>query len=203
MKVKVKALSTFTGIATHVKISYIRKKFNSPGVIIMRLSKEQKENNILELYRSGHTYSYLQKRYRISSRDISRIVKGVQVECFFCGKPKGKTRFHAHHPDRVNQPDYTIPACPSCHAREEARIRKERESQLGTPTTARPEPTNRVNCPTTIFPTLPPQPLLRTEKVIMGSFLLLTLFPNLLDDIQRHWYRPSNPGKRPIMGLER
>jgi len=203
MKVKVKALSTFTGIATHAKISYTGKEFNSLGAIIMRLSKEQKEANILELYESGHTYSYLQKRYRISSRDISRIVKGVQVECFFCGKPKGKTRFHAHHPDRVNQPDYTIPACPSCHAREEARIRKERESQPERPATATPEPTNRVNCPTTIFPTLPPQPLSRTEKVIIGSFLLLTLFPNLLDDIQRHWQQPSNPGKRPIMGLER
>lgn len=203
MKVKVKALSTFTGIATHVKISYIRKQFNSSGAIIMRLSKEQKGNNILELYRSGHTYSYLQKRYRISSRDISRIVKGVQVECFFCGKPKGKTRFHAHHPDRVNQPDHTVPACPSCHAKEEARIRKEMESRPGTPATTKSEPTNRVSCPTTSFPTLPPQPLLRTEKLIIGSFLLLILYPNLLDDMHRHWYRPSNPAKRPIMGLER
>ncbi len=196
MKVKVKALSTFTGIATHVKISFIRKKFNSPGVIIMRLSKEQKENNILELYRSGHTYSYLQKRYRISSRDISRIVKGAQVGCCFCGKPKGKTRFHAHHPDRVNQPDYTIPACPSCHAKEEARLRREKENQPRPLLCLLPPTTGDIaSKPINTSLSAPLGPLSpKGEKVLKGigvGLVIEALFPGFFDrrwqEIQDHW----------------
>jgi len=173
----------------------------------MRLSKEQKETNILELYESGHTYSYLQKRYRISSRDISRIVKGVQVECFFCGKPKGKTRFHAHHPDRVNQPDYTMPLCPSCHATEEARLRRDKQSQSRTPATDTPQLITRESRPSTALPAYPPRPLSKTgKKVIVGGLITigaLKAFPNLLDDIRRHWQQPNNSGRRPIMGLKR
>ena len=193
---KVKALSTFSGIATHVKISFIRKKINSPGAIIMRLSKEQKENNILELYRSGHTYSYLQKRYRISSRDISRIVKGVQVGCFFCGKPKGKTRFHAHHPDRVNQPDHTIPACPSCHAREEARLRREKENQPRPLLCLPPPATGDIaSKPINTSLSAPLGPLSpRGEKVLKGigvGLVIEVLFPGFFDrrwqEIQDHW----------------
>ena len=196
MKMKVKALSTFTGIATHAKISYTGNEFNSLGAIIMRLSKEQKEANILELYESGHTYSYLQKRYRISSRDISRIVKGVQVECFFCGKSKGKTRFHAHHPDRVNQPDYTIPACPSCHAKEEAKLRREKENQpqpllyLLPPTTGdmASKPIN-TSLSTPLGPLSPKEG--KVLKVIGIGLIIETLFPGFFDrrwqEIKDHW----------------
>ncbi|MEM2619518.1 MAG: hypothetical protein QW356_08615 [Candidatus Hadarchaeales archaeon] len=34
-----------------------------------------------------------------------------------CGMPKGRKRFHAHHPNRRLLPDYTAPLCPSCHGK--------------------------------------------------------------------------------------
>ena len=173
----------------------------------MRLSKADKEAKIVELYKAGWSYRQLQKRYHISPRDIARLVKGIEVKCAICGKPKGKIRFHAHHPDRVNQPDYTIPLCPSCHAVEEARLRKEKQGQSQAPVADTPQLINRESHPSTALPAYPPHPLSKTEKkVIVGSLITLMAvqaFPNLLDDIRRHWQQPNNSGRRPIMGLKR
>lgn len=96
----------------------------------MRLSKDDKDEKIVELYKKGYSFRQLQKKYRKSPNYIAGLVKGIEVKCAACGKPKGKVRFHAHHPDRVNQPDYTIPLCPSCHPKEEAKLRRERENKL-------------------------------------------------------------------------
>lgn len=173
----------------------------------MRLSKADKEAKIIELYEAGWSYRQLQERYHLSPRDIARLVKGIEVKCTFCGKPKGKIRFHAHHPDRVNQPDFTIPLCPSCHATEEARLRKERQSQSQTPAADAFQLINRESRPTTALPAYPPRPLSETEKkFIKGvgiTLVVLELFPNLWDDIQQHWQHYNKSDRRPIMGLRK
>ena len=79
----------------------------------MRLSKEAKDARILASYRSGCSFRQLQKDYHKSPNYIAMLVKGIEVTCTICGRTKGKVRFHAHHPDRINYPDYTIPLCPS------------------------------------------------------------------------------------------
>ncbi len=99
----------------------------------MRLSEKDKDVRIVELYKAGWSYKQLQKRYHRSPNYIARLVHGIEVTCTACGKPKGKVRFHTHHPDRLNRPDYTIPLCPSCHAKEEARLRREKEKQSQSP----------------------------------------------------------------------
>lgn len=173
----------------------------------MRLSKEDKEAKIVELYKAGWSYRQLQERYHLSPRDIAHLVNGIEVKCTFCGKPKGKMRFHAHHPDRINQPDYTIPLCPSCHATEEARLRREKQSQSQTPAVDTPQPINRESRPYTALPAYPPRPLSKTVKdlIVAGGITLLVLefFPNLWDDIQRHWQQYNKSGRRPIMGLKK
>ena len=95
----------------------------------MRLSREDKDARIVELYKSGWSFRQLQKRYHVSPNYIASLVCGIEVTCTTCGKPKGKVRCHAHHPDRLNRPDYTIPLCPSCHAKEEAKLRREKENK--------------------------------------------------------------------------
>ena len=95
----------------------------------MRLSKDDKDGKIVELYKMGHSFRQLQKKYHKSPNYIAKLVQGIEVRCAACGKPKGKVRFHAHHPDRVNQPDYTIPLCPSCHPKEEAKLRRDRDNK--------------------------------------------------------------------------
>jgi hypothetical protein len=173
----------------------------------MRLSKADKEAKIIELYKAGWSYRQLQKHYHLSPRDIAHLVNGIEVKCTFCGKSKGKVRFHAHHPDRVNQPDYTIPLCPSCHATEEARLRKENQSQSQTPAADTHQLITRESYPSTTLPTYPPRPLSKTEKkVIIGgliTLLVLEAFPNLWDDIRRYWQQPNKSGKRPMMGLKK
>jgi len=93
----------------------------------MRLSEKDKDARIVELYKAGWSFRQLQKRYHRSPNYIAMLVKGIEVTCAACGKTKGKVRFHAHHPDRLNRPDYTIPLCPSCHAKEEAKLRREKK----------------------------------------------------------------------------
>jgi len=172
----------------------------------MRLSREDKDARIVELYKSGWSFRQLQKRYHRSPNYIARLFQGIEVTCTACGKPKGKVRFHAHHPDRINRPDYTIPLCPSCHAKEEAKIRKEKETEPrvlapSLPTVLKKESSTQTT--STILPRLPLQPLSKTGKVVIGSLIIPALFPNLWNDIQRHWQEPENPGRRPIMGLRK
>ncbi len=173
----------------------------------MRLKREEKDARIVELYKRGWSFRQLQKHYHRSPNNIAQLVKGIDVVCSSCGKPKGKVRFHSHHPDRVNSPHYTIPLCPSCHAREEARLRRDKQSQSRTPAADTPQLINRESHPSTALPTYPPRPLSKTEKkVFVGSLITLGVLeahPNLLDDIQRHWQQPKNSGKRPIMGLKK
>ena len=173
----------------------------------MRLSRAAKDSRIVGLYRSGWSYRQLQNHYHCSPNYIARLVQGIEVECAMCGKPKGKVRFHAHHPDRLNRPDYTIPLCPSCHATEEARLRKEKQSQSQTPAADTQQLINRESRPSTALPAYPPRTLSKTEKkVIVGgliTLLVLQAFLNLLDDIRRHWQQPNKSGRRPMIGLKK
>lgn len=162
----------------------------------MRFSKADKEAKIIELYEAGHSYRQLQKRYSLSPRDIARLVKGIEVKCTFCGKSKGKVRFHAHHPDKVNRPNYTIPLCPSCHAKEEARLRQEKENQSRSPLSlVLPVKENIASKPVNASFSIPLGPLSPTgKKVLIGFGIALAveaLFPGFLDrcwqEIQAHW----------------
>ena len=173
----------------------------------MRLSKEDIDTKIVELYKSGYSFRHLLERYHKSPNYIAKLVKGIEVTCTACGKPKGKVRFHSHHPDRINLPDCTIPLCPSCHAKEEARLRRDKQNQSQTLAADTPQLINRESHPSTTLPIYPPRPLSKTEKkVIVGSLttlVVLEALPNLLDNIWCHLQQPNNSSKRPIMGLKR
>lgn len=93
----------------------------------MRRSKSDIDEAIIGYYKVGWSYRKLQRKFHKSPNYLSELLQGIEVVCAACGKPKGKVKFHAHHPDRVNFPDYTIPLCPSCHPREEAKLRREKE----------------------------------------------------------------------------
>jgi len=107
-------------------------------------------------------------------------------------------RFHAHHPDRINRPDYTIPLCPSCHAKEDARLRREKENQsqslLGA---ALPATENMVSNQSTVSLSFPRGPLSPTaKKVLTGLGIALAveaMLPGFFDkrwqEIQDHWHK--------------
>ena len=89
-----------------------------------KISKAERKARILELYKNrGYSYLGIQKVYKVSSKTIAKIVKGIVIKCSNCGTPKSKGRFHAHHPIPTNE-DYTIPLCASCHARYHAEKRE-------------------------------------------------------------------------------
>jgi hypothetical protein len=164
----------------------------------MRLSKEDVDAKIVELYKSGWSYRAIQKRYHISPNYISDLVRGTEVTCTICGKPKGKVRFHAHHPDRLNHPDYTIPLCPSCHAKEEARLRREKESQSQSiSSTALPIIGNTASKPNTASLSFPIAPLSPTKrKVAIGLGIALVtealspgFFERRWQEFKEHWKR--------------
>ena len=167
----------------------------------MRLNRVDKDARIVELYKRGWSFRQLQKHYHRSPNNIAQLVKGIDVVCSLCGKPKGKVRFHSHHPDRVNFPHYTILLCPSCHAKEEAKLRREKEnkpqSPLSTTNTALLTTENVVSKLSTPYLSFPRGPLSSTEKkVITGVGIALaveTLFPGFFDkrwhEIQDHWQR--------------
>ncbi len=167
----------------------------------MRLSKDDKDAKIVELYKSGCSFRQLQNRYHKSPNYIAKLVQGIEVVCTACGKPKGKVRFHAHHPDRGNLPYFTIPLCPSCHAKEEAKLRRERENQspslLSTTSTALLKTENVANKPSTPSISFPRGPLTATEKkVLTGLGVTLaveTFFPGFFEkrwqEIQDHWHK--------------
>jgi len=164
----------------------------------MRLSKEDVDAKIVELYKRGYSFRQLQKKYRKSPNYIAKLVKGIEVKCAACGKPKGKVRFHAHHPDRVNYPDYTIPLCPSCHAKEEAKLRRERENQaqplalVNKSSTTSTITENAVSQSKPPSLSLPPAPLSpAVKKVVIGVVTAAivdtwfpSFFPNLINSLQ-------------------
>ena len=164
----------------------------------MKLSKETKDSRIMESYKRGWSYRQLQKHYHRSPNNIAQLVKGIDVACSSCGKPKGKTRFHAHHPDRVNFPHYTIPLCPSCHAKEEARLRREKENQSQSPLNpivpATENPANKSSHTSVPAPLGPISPT--GKKVIKGlgiGLAIETLSPGFFErrwqEIQDHWHK--------------
>ena len=164
----------------------------------MRISGEDKDAKIVEFYKGGWSFRELQKRYHRSPNYIARLVKGIEVTCTACGKPKGKVRFHAHHPDRVNHPDYTIPLCPSCHAKEEARFRREKENKSQSPSSAALPTTEILTSKSSAASlSLPRGPLSSTEKkVITGigiAMLVEALSPGFFErrwqEIKDHWQR--------------
>lgn len=164
----------------------------------MRLSGEDKDARIVELYKSGWSFRQLQKRYHKSPNYVAKLVKGIEVTCTACGKPKGKVRFHAHHPDRINRPDYTIPLCPSCHAKEEAKLRREKENQSLSPlnpivptTQSLTSDHRTTSIPAHLGPLSP-----TGKKVVTGlviALVLEALFPGFFDkrwqEIKDHWRR--------------
>ncbi len=168
----------------------------------MRLSRADKDAKIVELYKSGWSYKQLQKHYHRSPNKITDLVRGIEVTCTTCGKPKGKVRFHAHHPDRLNQPDYTIPLCPSCHAKEEARLRREKENKPRSPSsttsTASLMTENVITKSSNASLSFPRGPLSSTEKkVITGAGITMLIeafspgfFERRWQEIQEHWKRP-------------
>jgi hypothetical protein len=162
----------------------------------MRLSKSNKDTKIVELYKSGWSYRQLQKRYHLSPNHIARLVQGIEVTCTACGKPKGKVRFHAHHPDRVNHPDYTIPLCPSCHAKEEAKIRREKENPSRSPMNPiMPTKENIAIKPENFDLSFTPGPLSPTQRRLLTSLVIVWVLEKLLpgfferrwQEIQAHW----------------
>jgi len=162
----------------------------------MRLSREDKDARIIELYKAGWSFKQLQKRYHKSPNYISKLVQGIEVTCTACGKPKGKVCFHAHHPDRVNFPHYTIPLCPSCHAKEEARLRQEKKNQLQSPLNPIvPATENPPSKSSNTSPSVPLGPLSpTTKKVIKGlgiGLVIEALSPGFFDrrwqELQAHW----------------
>lgn len=178
----------------------------------MRLSAEDIDAKIVELYKSGWSFRQLQKRYHKSPNYIAKLVKGIEVTCTTCGKPKGKVRFYAHHPDRVNRPDYTIPLCPSCHAKEEARLRREKETQSQAPLNPIvPTTKNTASKPSIASLSVPLEPLSPTEKKVLKglgiALLVEALFPGFFDrrwkEIKGHWQHYNKSDRRPMMGLKK
>ena len=164
----------------------------------MRLSKEDIDARIVELYKTGWSFRQLQKRYRRSPNYIARLVKGLEVTCSACGKPKGKVRFHAHHLDRINRPDYTIPLCPSCHAKEEAKLRREKGNQSLSPLNPIvPATQNLASDPRTTSIPAYLGPLSPTgKKVVTGlgiALVIEAMYPGFFErrwrEIQDHWQR--------------
>ena len=162
----------------------------------MRLSEEDKDARTIELYKGGWSYRAIQKRYRRSPNYITRLVKGIEVVCSSCGKHKGKVRFHSHHPDRVNFPHSTILLCPSCHTKEEAKLRREKENRSQSPLNPiMPTTENMASKPRTASLSFPPRPLSPTgKKVLKGSGIALiveALWPGFFErrwrEIQDHW----------------
>lgn len=155
----------------------------------MRLNRVDKDARIVELYKRGWSFRQLQKHYHRSPNYIARLVQGIEVSCTACGKPKGKMRFHAHHPDRINLPDYTIPLCPSCHVKEEAKLRRQKGNKSQSPLSpVLLAPENVVNKPSTASLSFPRGPLSSTEKkVLTGLGIALaaeTLSPGFFE---RRW----------------
>jgi len=143
----------------------------------------------VELYKSGWSFRQLQKHYHKSPNYVAKLAKGIEVTCTSCGKNKGKVRFHAHHPDRLNRPNYTTPLCPSCHAKEEAKLRREKENQSQSPLNPiMPTTENMASKPRTASLSVPLRPLTPTgKKVLTGLGMALaieTLFPGFLE---RRW----------------
>jgi hypothetical protein len=164
----------------------------------MRLSAEDIDSKIVDLYKRGWSFRPLQKSYHKSPNYISKLVKGIEVKCASCGKPKGKGRFHTYHPDRVNRPDYTIPLCPSCYAKQEMKLRREKEEKSQAPLSeALPRTRNIATKPNTSPLTFPPGPLSPTgKKVLIGVGIALVteaLFPGFFErrwkEIKEHWQR--------------
>ena len=164
----------------------------------MKLSRADKDARIVELYKNGWSYRQLQKRYRRSPNYIARLVQEIKATCATCGKLKGKARFHAHHPDRLNRPDYTIPLCSSCHAKEEAKLRRQKENKSQSLLSVALTTTeNTANEPSTASLSSLLGPLSSTEKgVITGigiAILVETLSPGFFErrwqEIQDHWKR--------------
>ena len=173
----------------------------------MRFTKKEREAKIVSLYKSGWSYKQLQKRYTISPNYLSKLVKDIEVKCAACGKHKGKARFHAFHPDRINRPNYTITLCPSCHAKEELKLQRDKPNQSRTPSADTTQLINKGSHPSTALPTYQLRPLSKTEKKVIGgglvTLVLLEALPKLLDDIRRHLQKPDNSRKKPIMGLKK
>ena len=173
----------------------------------MRLTKENKDEKIVELYKNGWSYKQLQKRYNISPNHLAKLVRGIEVKCAVCGKHKGKVHFRAYHPDRINRPNYTITLCQSCHTKEELKLRRDTQKQSRTLTTNTHRLPNKESDLSTTLSIYPTRPLPKTvKKVFVGGVITLAVkevLPNFFNDLLRWLQQPDNSRKKPIMGLKR
>jgi transposase-like protein len=96
----------------------------------MRISTEERNKMIIELYKRGASYSDIQRRYKVSSKTIAKLVKGIEVKCQGCGTLKGKKKFQEHHTDRENRPNDTILLCIPCHVKADILLREKAKTQI-------------------------------------------------------------------------
>lgn len=164
----------------------------------MKLSRADKDARIVELYKNGWSFRQLQKRCHRSPNYIAKLVNGIEVTCTMCSKPKGKIRFHTYHPDRLNRPDYAILLCPSCYAKEEAKLRREKENQSPSPLNPIVPATQNLASdpgPTSILDYLEPLSP-REKKVLTGLGIALVIeafYPGFFD---RRWQRIKDRWRR-------
>ena len=96
----------------------------------MRISTrrlKRRRLKLIEARKEGVTFSELQRKFGVSPNYLSKLFKGKDINkyCEHCGENDPKV-LERHHPDKANNPEYTIWLCSNCHSkisREETRQR--------------------------------------------------------------------------------
>ena len=97
----------------------------------MKISIEERNKKIIDLYKQGYSYRQIRKRFKVSPNTIRKLTKKIQVKCFSCGKIKGvREKFHQHHPDKINRPNYTVPICIKCHQKITEQERRQKKTKI-------------------------------------------------------------------------
>ena len=95
----------------------------------MRISTRRLKRRRLKLIKArkeGATFSELQRKFGVSPNYLSKLFKGKDINkyCEHCGE-NGPKVLERHHPDKANNPEYTIWLCSNCHSK----ISREETSQ--------------------------------------------------------------------------
>ncbi|HOL21321.1 MAG TPA: helix-turn-helix domain-containing protein [bacterium] len=96
-----------------------------------RTEKELKKLRlrIIELRKSGYDYEDIRRKTGASPNTISKILKNFKGRyCQKCGETNSEV-LEEHHPDKENQPDYTITLCANCHEEITRRQLRERNKK--------------------------------------------------------------------------
>ena len=86
----------------------------------MRISTRRLKRRRLKLIKvrkEGATFSELQRKFGVSPNYLSKLFKGKDINkyCEHCGE-NGPKVLERHHPDKANNPKYTIWLCSNCHS---------------------------------------------------------------------------------------